>query len=83
MAVDIAKVGQVSAERYVNSCSVIRVIVKQGELIGRLHETIQNVTKHINILSATICGTGKDLRSYRKEMEYYAAKLHQVEKRMR
>ena len=45
LAVDIAKFGQGSAKRYVDSCSVVRVIDKQGEAIGRLHEKIQNVTK--------------------------------------
>ena len=45
LAVDIAKVGQGSAKRYVDSRSVVRVIDEEGEAIGRWHETIQNATK--------------------------------------
>ena len=82
LAVDIAKVGQGSAKRYVDSLSIVRVIDKQGEAIGRLHETIQNATKHINIMSTTIGGMVQDLDNKGKEMEYYAAKLHQVDKRI-
>ena len=58
------------------SRSVVRVIDKQGEAIRRLHKTIQNATKHINIMSTTMGGMTQDLQSYGKEMEYYAAKLH-------
>ena len=35
--VAIKKVGQGSAKRYVNSRSIVKVINKQGEAIGRLH----------------------------------------------
>ena len=82
MAVDIAKVGQGSAKRYVDSPCVVRVIDEQGEEIEKLHETIQNTTKHINIMSTTMGGMVQDLHNKGKEMEYYAAKLHQVEKRV-
>ena len=61
LAVDIAKVGQGSAKRYVYSCSVVRVIDEQGEAIGILHETIQNATKDMNIMSTTMGGMAQDL----------------------
>ena len=80
MAVDIAKVGQGSSKRYVDSRSVVRVISDQGEAIGRLNETIVNDTKDISIMSTTMGGMAQDLQSYGKEMEYHSAKLHQVEK---
>ena len=83
LAVDVAKFGQGSAKRYVDSCCVIRVIDEQGESIGILHETIQNATKHVNIMSTTMGGMGQDLHNMGKGMEYYAAKLHQVDKRVR
>ena len=82
MAFEIAKVGQGSAKRYVNSRSVVSVIDEQGEAIGRLHEIIQNANKHINIMSTTMGGMGQDLHNMEKEMEYYAAKLRQVDKRV-
>ena len=82
LAVDIAKVGQGSAKRYVDSCSVVRVIYNQSEAIGRLHKTTQNSTKYITIMSTTMGGMGQDLHNTGKEMEYYTAKLHQVEKRV-
>ena len=47
-----------------------------------MHEKIQNATKHINIMSTTMGGMGQDLHNMGKEMEYYAAKLHQVDKRV-
>ena len=75
MDVAIKKFGQGSAKRYVDSCSVVRIIDEQGEAIGRLHETIVNA-------STTMGGMAQDLQSYGKEMEYYTAKLHQVEKRV-
>ena len=80
MDVDIAKVGQGSSKSYVDSRSVVRVIDEQGEAIGRLHETIQNATKHMNIMSSTMGGMEKDFDNMVKEMEYYATKLHQVGK---
>ena len=82
MAVDIAIVGQGSTKRYVDSRSVVRVIDKQGEAIGRLHKTIQNATKDINIMSTTMGGMTQNLQSYWKEMEYYWTKLRQVDKRV-
>ena len=82
MAVAISKVGQGSSKRYVDNCSVVRVIYEQGEVIDRLHETIVNATKDISIMSSTMGGTTQDLQNYGKEMEYYAAKFHQVEKRV-
>ena len=45
LAVDVSKVGQFSTKRYVDSHCVVRVIDKQDEAIGRLHQTIQNATK--------------------------------------
>ena len=82
LAVDIAKVGQGSTTMYVDSLCVVRVIDEQGEAIGRLHETIQNATKHINIMSTTMGGMGQDLHNMGKDMEYYAAKHHQVDQRV-
>ena len=80
--VAIKKVGQGSAKRYVDSCSGVRVFDEQGGAIGRLHETIMNASKDISIMSTTMGGMAQDLQSYGKEMEYYAAKLHQVDKRV-
>ena len=79
----IEKVGQGSVKRYVDSRYVVRIIDEQGEAIGRLHEKIVNTTKYISIMSTTMGGMAQDLRSYVKEMEYYAVKLHQVEKRVK
>ena len=75
MAVDIAKISQSSEKRYVCSRSVVAVIDEQGEVIGRLYETIQNTTKYINTMSTKMGGMSQDLQSYGKEMEYYATKL--------
>ena len=68
LAVDIAKVGQGYAKIYVDSRSVVRVIDEQGEAIGRLHKTIQNATKHIDIMSTTMGVMAQELQSYGKEM---------------
>ena len=48
--------------------------------IGRFHKTIQNATKHINIMSTTMVGMSQELYSMGTEMEYNAAKIHHVEK---
>ena len=64
LAVDIAKVGQGSTKRYVDSRSVVKVIDEQGEAIGILHEKIQNATKDINIMSTTMGGMAQDLQNY-------------------
>ena len=56
--VNVSKVSQVYAKRYFDSCCVVRVIDEQGKVIGRLHQTIQNVTKGINIMSTTTCSMG-------------------------
>ena len=80
--VAIKKVGQGSAKRYVDSCSVVRIIDKKGEAIGRLHKTIVIASKDISIMSTTMDGMEQELHSYGKEMEYYSAKLHQVDKRV-
>ena len=80
--VAIKKVGQGSAKRYVDSSSVVKVFYEQGEAIGRLHETIVNDSKDISIMSTTMGGMAQDLQRYGEEMEYYATKLHQVEKRV-
>ena len=82
MAVDISKVGQFSAKRSVNSRSVVREFDKKGEAIGVLHKMIQNANKHINIMSTTTGGMAQDLHNYGKQMEYYAAKIQQVDKRV-
>ena len=82
LAVDVSKVGQGYAKSYVDSRCIIRIIADQVEAIGRLHKTIQNATKGINIMSTAMGGMGKDLHNMRKYMEYYAAELHQVDKRV-
>ena len=51
-------------------------------MIRILHKTIVNYSKDISIMSTTMGGMAQDLQSYGKEMEYYATKLHQVEKRV-
>ena len=76
LAVDISKFGRGSAKIYLGSRCVVRVIDEQREAIGRLNQTIQNITKHINIMSTAMGGMGQDLHNMGKEMEYYAAKLH-------
>ena len=73
--VAIKKFGQGYAKRYVDSCSVVKVIDEQGEVIGRLHKTIVNSFKDISIMSTKMGGMAQDLQSYIKEMEYYATKL--------
>ena len=80
LAVDVSKIGKGPAKRYSDSRCVIILIDEQGGEIGRLHQTIQNDTKDINIISDTTGGIGQDLHNMVKDMEYYAAKLHQVEK---
>ena len=82
LAVDIAKVGQGSEKRYVDSCCIGRVIDDQGEAIGIFQQTILNATKNINIMSVTMGGMVQNFHNMVKETEYYAAKLHQVEKRV-
>ena len=82
LGVAINKVGQGSAKRYVDSHSVVKVIDEQGEAIGILHETIVNFSKDTSIMSTTMGRMAQDLQSYGKEIEYHAAKLHQVEKRV-
>ena len=64
--VAIKKVGQGSAKRYVDSRSFVKVIDEQGEVIGRLHETIVNSSKGISIMSTTMGGMAQDLQSYGK-----------------
>ena len=61
LAVDVSKFGQGSAKNYVDSRCVVRVIDEQVEVIGRLHQTIQNVTKKKNIMSNTMGGMVQDL----------------------
>ena len=82
MDITIKKVGQGSFKRYVGSRSIFKVIDKQGDVVRRLHETIVNSSKDINIMSTTIGGMARDLQSYGIEMNYYATKLHQVDKRV-
>ena len=66
LAVDASKVGQGSAKRYVDSRCVGRVIDEKGEVIGRFHQTIQNITKHINSMTTTMGGMGQDLHNMGK-----------------
>ena len=61
LGVAIKKVGQGSAKRYVDSCSVVRIIDDQGEVIGRLHETIVNYSKYISVMSTTMGSMAQDL----------------------
>ena len=68
LVVDVSKVGQVSGKRYVNSHCAVRVIDDQGETIGRLHQTIRNSNKGINIMSTTMGGMGQDSHNMGKEM---------------
>ena len=66
LVIDVSKVGQGSAQKYVDSSCVVTVIDEQGEAIGRLHQTIQNVTKNTNIMTTTTGGTGQDLHNMGK-----------------
>ena len=78
--ITIKKVGQGSSKRYFDSLSFVKVIDKQCDLIRRLHETIVNYSKDINIMSTKMGGMAQDLQSYGIEMKYYATELHQVDK---
>ena len=82
LGITIKKVGQDSSKRYIDSRSIVKVIDEQGAVIGRLHKTIVKSSKDISIMSTTMGGMAQDLQSYGKEMEYYATKLHQVDKRV-
>ena len=62
--ITIKKVGQGSSKRYVNNRSVVKVIDEQGDVIRRLHETIVNYSKDINIMSTKIGGMAQDLQIY-------------------
>ena len=81
LAVDVSKVDQGYAKRYVDSHWVVRVIDDQGEEIVILLQTIQNGIKVIDIMSTTMGGMVQNLHDMGKEMEYYAAKYHQMERR--
>ena len=81
LAIDVSKVGQGSKNIYVNRCCVIRSIKEKGEEFGKLHQTIHNVTKGINIMSTTIGVLVDGLHNMVKEMEYHAGKLHHEDKR--
>ena len=80
--VDVSKVCQGSEKSYVNSCFLVRLIDDQGDAFGILHQTIHNATKGINIMSTIMGDMVQDLHNIGKYMEYYAAKLHQVDKRV-
>ena len=80
LGITIKKVGQCSSKRYVDSRSIVKVINEQGDVIRRLHKTIVNYSKDINIMSTTMGGMAQDLQSYGIEMNYYATKLQQVDK---
>ena len=56
--ITIKKVGQGSSKRYVDSRSIVQVIVNQGAVIRRMHETIVNSSKDINIMSTTMALDG-------------------------
>ena len=47
-----------------------------------MHKTIVNASKYVSIMSTTMGGMAQDLHRYAKDMEYYAAKLHHVVKRV-
>ena len=59
--VDIKKVVQGYAKRYVDSSSVVRIFDEQGEAVGILHKTIVNASKDISIMSTTMGGMVQDL----------------------
>ena len=82
MGVKISKVGRGFSKMYVDSRCLITVIYKQGEVIGRLNQTFQNASKGINIMCITMGDMGQYLRNLEIYMEYYASKLHQVEKQV-
>ena len=67
---------------YVGSRCAVRVIDEQDEVIGIFQQTIQNVTKGINITSTTIGGMEQDLHNMGIYMEYYIAKIHKLNKRV-
>ena len=75
--IDISKLGRGFVKRYVGSRCVVSVIDGKGEAIARLHQKIQNDTKHINIMYTAMGGMGHYLYKMGKEMEYYADRLHQ------
>ena len=70
------------AKSSVDGHCVVKVVDKKSEAIGRLHQTIQNANEGINIISSAMGGMVQDLYNMGKDMDYYAAKLHQVEKRV-
>ena len=59
---------------------MVRVIYEQVEAIIILNQKVQNSSKFINIMSATMGSTVQDLHNQNKDMDYYASKLHQVHK---
>ena len=61
LTVDVSNFGQGSSKRYVDSRCVVRVIDEQGEAIGRLHQKIKNVNKHIKIMSTRMGGMRQEL----------------------
>ena len=50
--------------------------------LGDFTKKTHNSTKGINIMSTTMGDMLQDLHNMRKGIEYYAAELHQVEKRV-
>ena len=64
LVVEMFEVGHGYAKRYVVSL----YLVIKGEAIERLHQKIHNVTKGINIISATMGGMGQDLLNMGKDM---------------
>ena len=53
-------------KKFVNICFIVRLIDDQGEVIGRLHQTIQNSTKGINITSTIMSDMEQDLQNIGK-----------------
>ena len=80
--ITIKKVGQGSSKRYVDSRSIDKIIDKQGDVIRRMHETIVNSSKDINIMSTEMGGMAQDLQKNGVEMKHYVTKLHQVDKQV-
>ena len=80
LAVDVSNVCHGSSERYVNSWCLVGLIDNQVRAIGRLNQTIHNATKVLNNMSIKIGDMWRDLQKHIRAMEYYASKLHLVEK---
>ena len=67
---------------YIYSGCLVRVIYTHDEAIERIRKIVQNYSKGITILSSTMVYMEQDLNNQHKEMEYYASKLHQMDKQV-